>query len=608
MLGQMRATIKDADALFDKKSYIKAASIYERLPHDQHVLSNLGDCYFYNSMMLDAVRVYGELFTDFSENLDKEYYYRYAHALLGVNSIDKADQMMSIYRNSAVNTHKFSNTLTDIVPDHYQVKLMSDNTTNGDFGIGFYGEQVVFASTRNTKSPTYYWNGKPYLDLYFGDVLENGEIHNIQAFPKEINTDTHESSAVFSADYKTMYFNRTSEKREKVGSEKFASVKIMRASLINDKWQNIIELPFCSNSYSTLHPFLTKDGKRLYFSSDMPGSLGSFDIFYVQVNDDGTFGLPQNAGSTINTIHREQFPYLSSEDSVLYFSSDGHQGFGGLDVFRSKFENNEFAKPQNLGSKINSNLDDFAYIVDEVSNRGYLSSNRNGSDNLYSFDRVKKELIYSVEGVVRDKKSKLLLPGTTIIISANGLQVDEVTAGPLGEFYFKVQPDTRYVLRGSRNFYIPHIIEFEMKSDGELKYSFEMLMEAYKDAEDFIFERADEKFEVVLENIYFNVDKSNILPKAAKTLDVLVALMKKYPSMEIEMGAHTDSQGNDIYNFKLSQRRAASTLEYLVSKGIERKRLIPVGFGESVLKVNCGDKCTAEEHAKNRRCEFIILK
>ena len=608
-MAQKKPSVAEADALFEKRAYLKAASIYEKLKQDQHVLSNLGDCYYNNSMMKDAARVYGQLFFSFPEDLDKEYSFRYAHSLSGINDIDKSDIIMADYLKFEVDTRKFVNQLIDIVPYNYEVQIMTKNTSNGDFGMSFFGDKVAFASTRNTKNPVFAWNDKPYLDLYTGNVSESGLLSNVEPFPKEINTKTHESSAVFSADTKTMYFNRTAEKREEVGTEKFATVKIMKASWIDGKWQEVVELPFCSASYSTLHPYLTKDGKRLYFSSDMPGSLGSFDIYYVDVNDDGTFGTPQNAGSTINTIHREQFPSAADDGNTLYFASDGHQGLGGLDIFLSKIKENTFQKPLNLGHTINSSSDDFGFAVDETRNRGYLSSNRKGSDNLYSFKRTENEENYSVEGDVKDRNTKELLPGTTITLyKKDGTVVGQMVVGVQADYTFKTEPNTDYILHAARDFYIPYSSEFTTNSEGVMRYTIELLMECYDDAEEIISKRDDGKIQIVLENIYFDFNKWDILPESGRKLDVLVNLMRKYPYMEIELGAHTDSRASATYNYVLSNRRAAATLEYLVSNGIKRDRLRSRGYGESVPLVRCGENCSEQEHSINRRCEFIILK
>lgn len=604
-----KSEIKKADNLFVKKSYIDAAKIYESIKPTRKVLQNLGDCYYNNSQMDLAVKSYGQLFTSFKDSIKPEYYFRYAQALKGIKDYDKSDIIMSDYLKSKVNSKQFIENLDDTVPYDYEVRDVTKSTSNGDFGLAFYGNKVVFASSRNPSKSNFSWNKKPYTDLYIASISNQGELTDIKPFSDKINTKTHESNATFSQDGKVMYFNRTNSKRVKVGDEKFASVKIFRAELVNNEWTNITETPFSSDLYSTEHPFLTKDGKRLYFASDMPGSMGgSIDLYYVDIKADGTYGKPVNLGDTVNTIHREQFPFVT-DDNTLYFSSDGHQGIGGLDIFMSKSKNGIYEKPLNLGQTINSNFDDFAYILDEKNNKGYISSNRNGNDNLASFTRKDNERRFSVAGIVKDKVSKQLLSGTTVsLYDENNKLISQKVVSSNGEYSFKTKPNKKYRLEAKKDLYIPYNNVFTTDAEGKIKNDIELELVTYNDAEDIVVAKNDGYTYIQLDNIYFDFNKWDIKEKAAKTLDVLVGLLNKYPSMEVQIGAHTDSRASTSYNLKLSKNRAASTLEYIVSKGIKRKRLQSKGYGESVPLVKCGDHCTEADHATNRRCEFRILK
>jgi outer membrane protein OmpA-like peptidoglycan-associated protein len=606
--AQQKPSLKNANHLFVNRSYIDAAKMYETLKPNQQVLQNLGDCYYFNSQMDFAVKNYGQLFFSFKDSLKPESYFRYAHALKGTKEYEKADVIMSEYLKYQVDTKKFIENLDNIVPYDYEIQLMAKSTTNGDFGMSFFGDKVVFASLRSSDKPIFNWNQKPYLDLYEATISKDGLLENIKPFSDKINTKTHESDATFSADGKTMYFSRTNSKRVKIGEEKVATVKIFKAEFINNEWANVVEMPFSNDLYSTEHPFLTKDGKKLYFASDMPGTLGSMDIYYVDVNSDGTYGLPKNLGDVINTIHREQFPFLT-EDGTLYFASDGHEGMGGLDIFMSKMYNDVFIKPLNLGQTINSNLDDFGYVLNEKDNKGYLSSNRKGSDNLYSFIRKENERRFLVEGDVKDKTTKDLLPGTTVTLyDEDNKLVGQMVVGSKAEYFFNTRPNKKYRVEAIRDFYIPSNVEFTTNDEGKARFTIELEVESYDDAEDIVVTKNDGYVYIELENIYFDLNKWNIKEQAAKILDVLVGLLNKYPLMEVQIGAHTDSRASEMYNLILSNNRAASTLEYLVNKGIDRKRLRYKGYGESVPLVKCGDKCTEAEHSINRRCEFRVLK
>jgi peptidoglycan-associated lipoprotein len=610
LFGQKKATVKQANKLFERKAYVKAAEMYEQLGTSKDVLQNLGDSYFYNFQMLNAVRAYGQLFFMHKDSLKPEVYFRYANALKGTSDFDKGDAIMSEYLGYEQNTPKFMKNITRNSAFTYKLVMMSKNKDNGDFGISFYGDKVVFASLRNGGGNSYGWNERPYLDLFSATVNKDGQLVDVTPFSDEINTKTHESSAVFSSDLKTMYFNRTGEKQVEVGNEKFATVKLYKAEFVNNKWTNVTMLPFSSDEYSVQHPALSKDGKQLYFSSDMKGTIGSFDIFVVDINEDGTYSQPRNLGENINTIHREQFPFIA-DDGSLYFASDGHQGYGNLDVFMSyKLDEIDFDKPQNLGLVINSEMDDFNLILDYNTGKGYFTSNRTGDDNLYTVAIEENKLQFLVEGEVRDKNSLQLLPGTVVkLFNDAGDLVEEVVVGKEGTFTFNTEPDKKYKIMAFKDFYIPAEAEFETSQKGKVYIDLQMRVESYSDAEKNIKKDAEGSFFIELENIYFDLDKSTIKEQAAQVLDGLVALLKKYKYMEVEIGAHTDTRASDMYNLRLSNRRAAAALEYLVQNGIERKRLRSIGYGETKPLIICPkNDCTDEEHAINRRCTFRILK
>jgi len=609
LFAQKKVSVKDANALFASKSYVKAAEAYEQLPQSKEVLQNLGDSYYYNFQMTNAVRAYGQLFFTHKDSVKKDVYFRYANALKGTKDFDKGDVIMTEYLGFEQNTPKFMKNVTRNTPNSFKLEMMSKNKTNGDFGISFFGDKVVFASVRNAVEKAYGWNERPYLDLFSATVDSKGQLNNVVPFSDVINTKKHESNATFSADLKTMYFNRTSEKRIKVGDEKIAMIKIYKAEFVDGKWANVTMLPFSSDTYSVEHPFLTKDGKKLYFASDMPGTLGSFDLYVVDVNEDGTYSAPRNLGETINTNQREQFPYLTA-DGTLYFASDGHQGNGNLDIFMSqKISDTEFDKPLNLGSTINSEMDDFNFILDE-NDKGYFASNRTGDDNLYTFVREENKQQYLVEGEVRDMKSMQLLPGSTVkLFDEAGNLLEEVLVGKDGTFAFNTEPNKKYKIMAFKDFYIPAEATFDTSQKGKVYLDLQMKVESYYDAEDIINKKDDGTVLIDLENIYFDLDKWDIKPQAAQVLNVLVSIMKKYPYMEVEIGSHTDSRASDMYNLRLSNRRAASALEYLVKNGIDRKKLRSVGYGESKPLIICpNNDCTEQEHATNRRCTFMILK
>lgn len=512
--------IKKANKLFTQRAYVDAADAYENVvDKDKEVLQNLGDAYFFTNQMDKAAETYRLLFLRNEGNVAPEYQFRFANALRAVGQNDDADEYMSKYTGEDVNFEDFRKKMDTTNAFVYTTNQVMNNSAASDFGIAYYGDKIAFASTRNQERPIYPWDKKPTLDLYSANISDDGELSDIKLFSDKINTDEHESSATFSKDGKVMYFDRTNEDRVKTEEGvKVANISIYRAEMQNGEWTNIEKVPFSSEDYSVEHPSLSADGSKLYFASDMPGSMGSFDIYVVDVNEDGTYGEPKNLGPGINTAHREQFPFIS-DDGVLYFTSDGHQGFGNLDIYSSE---GDFSKAENLGATINSGSDDFAFAIKEGQKKGYFASNRRGSDNLYTFTRRKYE---------------------PPVLPADESEINEATG-------------RRQIANVGR--------------------------------------------------IYFDFDKATIKPESEPTLNRVVEIMKKYPTLTIEIGSHADARGTDKYNMDLSQRRAESTLEYLVNHGIERSRLTAKGYGEEVPLNDCTKPhmCTEEQYAINRRSEF----
>lgn len=522
------ADIREANKLFLQRAYIDAAEIYRTAADkDQEILQNLADSYFYTNEMEDAEETYRLLFLRHAGNIAPEYKFRFAHALRALEKHEEADELFSEYTGEEVNFEEWVKELDTIAPHTYATDQVMNNASHSDFGISFMGDRVVFASSRNEDRPIYAWNKEPYLDLYTAEMSEEGEISDIELFPGEINSDTHESSATFNEDQTVMYFDRTNSRRTKVEGYEVpvAMIGIYRAELVDGEWDNIEKLPFSSDQYSVEHPSLSADGTKLYFSSDMPGSIGSFDIYVVDVNEDGTYGEPVNLGPNVNTPEREQFPFIS-KDGVLYFASNGRMGFGNLDIYRAEMEDDgTFAEAQNLGNSLNSGFDDFAFVIKPNEDKGYLASNRRGSDNLYVFNRED---------------------------------------------------------------YVPPVVPIEVRETNP-----ETGAQQLRD----------------IGNIYFAFDKAVITPEAEVVLDKVVRIMEEYPELKIEIGSHADARGSDAYNMALSERRAASTMEYIVSQGIDQSRLTAQGYGESMPLNDCTEPtgCTAEEYAVNRRSEFKIM-
>jgi outer membrane protein OmpA-like peptidoglycan-associated protein len=455
------------------------------------------------------------------------------------------------------------------------------------------------------------WNGLPYLDLYEANIGEGGMLSNPTPLKGDINSPYHESSAVFTKDGGTVYFTRNNymDGKKKRDKDRLVSLKIYKATKNeNDVWGNVEELPFNSDSYAVAHPALSLDEKRLYFSSDMEGSLGRSDIWYVDILPNGTYGTPVNFGTVINTPERESFPYISDNNN-LYFSSDGHPGLGGLDTFViSLDQNGQYPKVTHLQSPINSNQDDFGFIINEKHKTAYISSNREGvegsiSDDIYLINESCNTVI---NGIVSDIKTGEPLHGSvvTLLDNQNNVMSQEITSTD-GSYSFEglVDCNSQYAIRGTNEEKDYQPTEKLITSPNGT-YVLEVNLELVPPD----CPVNDLGCRLDLQPIYFDFDKHNIRPDAEIELAKILQAMRAYPQLNIHIESHTDSRGNDTYNATLSEKRAQSTMNWLMDKGVDSSRLSAKGYGESQLLNQCGNgiNCLEEEHQLNRRSMFII--
>jgi len=608
--------LKRANSLYEKRAYYSAAELYENEdPKSQEIYEKLGDCYYYNTELKKAALNYKIVVSKYGKTVNPTYLFRYSQTLKGLNNYVEADKWLQKYyalkqieTTENIETLSYFENLNVTIKRPYELHKITSNTEGLDFGAAYYGNSIVFSSTRNGGS-LYDWNNQPYLDLFQAEKTESGDLINVKPFSNEINTKIHESNAIFTKDGKTMYFTRNNYIDGKKGKDhkKVTHLKIYRAQLIDEKWTNITELPFNSDNYSTEHPALSPDEKQLYFASDMPQSIGSFDLFVVDIKSNGIFGSPKNLGPTINTEFREQFPFVSSNNTI-YFASDGHFGLGGLDIFKSEVSNGTFSKPVNLSNVINSNLDDFAFIINEEEETGYFSTNRTdgmGNDDIYYFTQFQQ---FYVQGLVKNKNSLALLPGAKITLLNNNKIIAETTANNDAFYSLEIEKNSSYKIRATAKKYVPYEIEFSTDSKGNIDKNIQLLLELFTNTEKKIIVE-NNKTQIKINPIYFDFNKWDIRKDAAIELDSVVSIMKKYPSMVIEIGAHTDIRGTDEFNLYLSEQRAKSVMEYLISKGILDTNISSKGYGESQPINKCvrGGICTEQEHAVNRRCEFVII-
>ena len=642
--------IEKANKLFEDYSFIHARETYfkvlEKGYESQDLLQKIADSYYFNGELDKAQKWYGRLYSRYNNTLDSEYLFRYAQSLKNTKDYSKADAIMKEFeaktgiqekRGQLFNEHQDYLSKIELQSGRFKIKNLSNiNTEGSDFGPSFYGpKNMVFASTRDNNPLTkivHEWNEVHYLDLYKTQRLSgkrSSMVMGLERFDSKINSKFHESTPVFTKDGKTVYFTRNNYTDGTIRTDKKGTtlLKIYKATLQNGEWNNITELPFNSNQYSVAHPALSSDESKLFFASDMPGTKGMSDIYYVNIEGANKYSDPVNLGDLINTEGRETFPFVSDSD-VLFFASEGHQGLGGLDVFVSLPDTNgdnnlNYSAPINIGRPINSPGDDFSFIIDESTNLGYFTSNRNGGvgdDDVYSLERL-QQLILKCEQTLKGKvvnslNGEPIANSKVTFFDSNLNEIESVETDENGEYEITepIACETKYIVRAEKTSF--KTSEKSFLTTDKLDHINEVVIELEQgfspippDGQEL--KVGDDLAKILqIDNIYFDLDKFNIRPDAEVELQKILIVLNEYPNMHLDIRSHTDSRANNFYNYKLSNNRAKSTVSYLVGKGIAKERLIGRGYGEIRLVNRCKDgvKCSEEEHQQNRRSEFIITK
>jgi outer membrane protein OmpA-like peptidoglycan-associated protein/tetratricopeptide (TPR) repeat protein len=620
-----KAKLASADKKYENYSYIDAIKTYERVAEKGYksadMFEKLGNSYYFNAQLEQSAKWYGELFA-MTSDVQPVYYFRYAQSLRAIGENDKADEMLKKFSALSGDDSRgdlFLNNVNylDAIKNNsgrYTIENAGINSKYSDYGTAVTLNKIVFTSARDTGSlgqRKHTWTDQHFTDLYVADLDEEMTPGVVDKFDKTVQSKFHEATPTFTKDGKTMYFTRNNYLEGKKGknANNVTLIKIYKATLENDQWVNITELPFDSDNYSTAHPALSPDEKTLYFASDMPGTLGQSDLFKVEINEDGTFGTPMNLGSTINTEGRESFPFVNDE-SEIYFASDGRPGMGGLDIFVSKItEDGNFNKVENVGSDVNSSKDDFGYWIDTKSRKGFFTSNRDGGqgyDDIYKFLELKKltceQILY---GKVTDLTTNEVLPEAKVSLFDNRFNpIGEVMSDSNGDYSFEVECGKTYNVRAEKVDYTTTEEKITAgKANGKTELNIALEKEQCKVA---VGDDLGICFGIKM--IYFDLDKSNIRKEAAFDLEKILDVLKQNPTMKLDIRSHTDSRASFKYNEDLSDRRAKSTISWLIQNGVTADRLTGKGYGETQLVNKCSDgvDCTEDEHQMNRRSEFII--
>jgi len=477
---------------------------------------------------------------------------------------------------------------------------------------------LVFCSSRQEatgKNPDG-GTGEKFQDLFTAQVDKKGKWSTPTPMPDPLNGEVNEGAASFDKKANEMYFTRCGFDKNHI-----SLCGIFYTKRKGQTWEIPVEIKLGPDSFTYGHPTLSLDGQTLYFASDMAGTVGGHDIWVVKYDKKKRdWGTPENLGSTVNTDQDEMFPYIA-EDGVLYFSSKGHGGMGGQDIFRTKSDGTNWETPVNLRYPINTSSDDFSYITDEKGETGYLTSNRDGGkggDDIWKW--TLPPLVFTVSGKVYDADTKALLEGADIVLTgvSDGTTIPFKTDAS-GNYKFNLNPETEYKVSAAKKDYLNKFVELSTKG-----------LEQSKDfIGDFDFALKSTIKPIVLPNILYDLDKYDLRPESKVSLDSLVLTLNENPTIVIELGSHTDTRADDQYNVVLSNNRAKSVVDYLVSKAIEKERLEYKGYGETVPRVldkdmgnlKKGDIITdafiaklkgkdlqEEAHQLNRRTEFKVLR
>ena len=616
--AQDKSTRK-ADKQFSRFEFVKAADSYEKLVNNgkssDYVVSQLAECYYNIYNTVEAEKWYATLV---DETKDTNIIYKYSQMLKANGKYEQSNKWMAKFAelrpadNKATAYMKDPNYLPKIISKgkRFNVQNLDINSEYSDFGGSLNNNKLYITSSRNTvglfdlgrwltQRISYGWNNEPYLDIYSFDISESGSYINEDYLNSNVNTKYHEGLASFDNEG-NMYLSRESFYENQYVKDPNSNniISLLGIYKISENDNNAVALNINSSEYSVKNPSISADGKTLYFASDKPGGFGNFDIYRGDIDTNGDVKNVENLGQKINTEGQEMFPFIGNENN-LYFSSDSQLGLGGLDVFFTKEVDGKWASARNVGIPVNSNADDFAFSINESNGEGFVSSNRSGgkgSDDIYSIKRLVPICDVLLTANVLDSKTKLVIESATTSVSdKDGNIASTKTSSKEGIAEFMLVCEEKGKLIVSKEGYNSKIVDLEISS--EEFTSIDIMLDPI--------EKIIVAEKIELNSIYFDFEKSNIKSEAAFELDNLVQVMIKYPEMTVSIESHTDSKGPSSHNQKLSEKRAKTTMQYVISKGIDSSRLSAVGKGESNPIVECSN-CNEEEDQLNRRSEFII--
>ncbi len=550
----------------------------------------------------------------------------------------------------------------------WKVDYLSINTDRDEFSPAYFGRGLIFTTNRSHSVLTkrvFGWDQMPFTDLFVAPDTsliktlqkkiddENAEIQlrkvvyndddtrqtandsktlasydppkvknssfsntsptKVRPLSRTINSKYHDGPATLPLDQYSMMFNRNNYYKGKEGESKEGvnMLKIYMSNYVGGQWFNLKEFKYNNDEYSTGHPALSPDGDILYFVSNMPGGFGGSDI-YMSKNEAGKgWSQPKNLGPAVNTSGNEMFPYVDYYGD-LYFSSDGWTGLGGLDIFYIKTElNMPVGKPKNMGYPVNSSKDDFGIIMMPDKKNGYLSSNRLLSDDIYKFNYKPIEINLKGSVAIKNKLglNEVIKDAKVRLRAIN--QIDSILTPPNGAFKWSLNPHTDYEIEVTKEGYTTQRVAITTKGLTKSKtIEVNVVLQKIEDPQKIMLANCDSlRKRFFVENIYYDLDKSNITKRSETVLETLTGILEDNPEADVIISSHTDSRASGSYNEKLSNRRSQSVKQFLIAKGIDGSRLQTQYFGESRLVNKCkdGEYCPEDLQQLNRRTEFYIV-
>lgn len=651
--------VQKGDRFFNKGDYEGAAKYYEialKKNNSKEILGKTIDAYYlnqnYKSASVYLNQLISERFNDEDRTYDNEFNFKMFHVLNVLENTDNAIDYLDLYYKNEGKTFDKEAAIAQL--KELKTRNPAFNTTKSnissesdDFGPVRVGDSVFFTSDRLNDevfktlfAKRFKTTKRPFLDIYGVRVNDKNELAGEAVRLKQgVNSPLHDGNLSFNTAGDEMYLSRSAYEKgdnDKIFDEDQTNhIHLYKSVRIDGIWREAERLPFVKDNYSYMHPTLTRDGKRLYFTSDMEGGLGGFDIYYVTVQLDGSYSIPVNLGPTVNTSHRDQFPYVS-DNGDLYFATDGRLGLGLLDIFVAPLTVKGFTEPINLGAPINSKYDDFSISYYSHTN-GLYATNRNGTDDdIYSFVQTKDIITrkFNTQFEIRDADTDELISNASIkILGYQGvevyssskdeaspfqvpLRVDDYTFVASGDnhkeermkFEIRGTQTTPYVIKVSRIFTDTELTAMKEKNlSRDLKEKDPSRFELLTDINAPQVVEKDGKLFIDVAPIYFDFDLFNIREDSRVVLDRLADKLIKYKRIKMKIRSHTDSRGPAEYNMPLSEKRAKSSFEYLVNKGIDPSRIQFQGYGDTEPVIDCPvGQCTEDDHQLNRRSEFEI--